>query len=84
MALNKYPSFIVHSDHEAFDTVFAPNAAAPFDGIYRCNACSFELPLREGQHLPPTPDCRLHHAQWQAAPGAVIWRLAFYAVHTNK
>src|SRR6266498_3857635 len=53
MALYKYSQFLTQSTDSAFDATHSPGVAAPHAGIYRCNACGYEIGIAEGHTLPP-------------------------------
>ena len=53
MALYKYEVFLEKSQHEAFDQLSSPGAAAPYPGVYRCHACGHEIAIAAGHVLPP-------------------------------
>jgi hypothetical protein len=70
MALYKYLAFLEVSTHAAFDQLSAPGTAAPYPGVYRCQACGHEIAIASGHVLPPQ-----NHHQHTAVQGPIQWRL---------
>ena len=75
MAIYKYFSDLLQSSEaNTFDDVYAPSAAAPFSGIYKCVVCGREDVSAHHHPLPP----RDHHQHsYNQAP--IRWRLAVWA-----
>lgn len=74
VALYKYAQFLVHSNDNAFDTIWKPGEATPHSGIFRCEGCGREVASNGGNPLPP----QSHH-QHTPAQGAIRWRMVVYA-----
>ena len=70
MALYKYGSYLVASQHGAFDLIHNPGALAPYGGIYRCEGCGHEVGSHAGNPLPPQ-----NHHQHNPHQGSIRWRL---------
>jgi hypothetical protein len=70
MALYKHIGFLEVSTHVAFDQLSAPGTAAPYPGVYRCQACGHEIAIAAGHVLPPQ-----NHHQHTALQGPIQWRL---------
>lgn len=79
MATYKYAQFLARVDHDAFDKIHSPGAAAPFSGIYRCEGCGSEVASNESQPLPPQ-----NGHQHGNEHGSIRWRLVVYADHQKK
>lgn len=77
MALYKYSQYVTQVQDAAFDTTFKPGQAPQHSGIYRCLGCNREVVAEQARTLPPQ-----NHHQHTTAQGAVLWRMAVYAVHT--
>jgi len=74
MSAYKYSNTLQQNNHQAFDALHAPGAAAPNAGVYRCEACGDEIGIAKGHTLPP----QNHH---QHTSGARIqWRLTVAAI----
>jgi hypothetical protein len=69
MATYKYSQFITQQDHPAYDQVHTPGTAAPYSGIYRCEACADEYACNKANPLPP----QNHNQHPTSAP--IRWRL---------
>lgn len=70
MAIFKYQSFLINSDHSAFDQFYAPGTATPYSGIYRCEGCGVNEVSTFSHPLPPQ-----NHHQHSPEQGPVRWRL---------
>lgn len=70
MAEYRYPSFLTQANKPAYDTLHNPGQAAPFGGIYRCEACGHEATVPASHTLPPQD-----HAVHQPSQGRIAWRL---------
>jgi hypothetical protein len=70
MPLFKHKDFFERSEDPAFDKLVAPNASAPWPGIYRCHACGHEIAIAAGHNLPPQ-----NHHQHAVGAGPIQWRL---------
>lgn len=74
MALYKYTTHLVTSQHANFDTDRSPGETTPDAGIYRCTGCGDEIGIAKGHTLPP----QNHHQHTNSSP--VRWRLLVCAV----
>lgn len=77
MALYKNKDRLSVSSSDAFDTLHGPGVAAPYAGIYRCEACGHEIGIAHTHKLPPQD----HHTH-PAGKGPIQWRLTVFAQHT--
>jgi hypothetical protein len=77
MASYKYSQYLRTSESAEFDKIYPPGTAAPYAGIFRCEACSHEIGIAEGHTLPPQG-----HAQHPAGT-AIRWRLVVFAMHNT-
>ena len=71
MILYRYPLYLQHSEHPAFEQVHQPSTPAPYSGIYRCEGCGKNATCVAGWVLPPS-DHHLHVPE----QGPIRWRLA--------
>lgn len=74
MATYKYPNYIQHLDHDAFDKQYHPGIITPSSGIYRCMGCGREDVSTQGHPLLPQ-----NHHQHTVAQGPILWRLIVFA-----
>lgn len=70
MAVYKYPQYLIHSSHQAYDAIHQPRAITPFSGIYRCEGCGLNDVSTHGHPLPPQ-----NHHQHTLQQGHIRWRL---------
>lgn len=75
MASYKYGQYLRNSESAEFDNLYPPGAAAPFAGIFRCEACAHEIGIAAGHTLPPQS-----HAQHPVGTN-IEWRLVVFAMH---
>jgi hypothetical protein len=69
MALYRHAEFLTHSTDDAFDKLTEPGVAAPWPGIYRCQACGHEIAIAANHTLPS----QNHHQH--SPPARIQWRL---------
>jgi len=55
----------------AYDSIYDPDEAAPYPGLYRCVGCGEVIALARGRHLPPQD-----HHRHSSTQGSIRWRLA--------
>jgi hypothetical protein len=67
----KYSYFLMHEDGPEYEATYKAGTAAPFSGIYYCQACGGSITSLRSQPLPPQD----HHPR-TPAQGPVRWRLA--------
>ncbi|WLI87699.1 hypothetical protein Q4S45_13205 [Massilia sp. R2A-15] len=72
MAIYKQAEVVRQNQSPAFDAIHAPRTPTPFSGIYRCEACGFEIVSSEDHPLPA-----LHRQHPANLP--IQWRLVVYA-----
>jgi hypothetical protein len=66
-----------------FKQLFKPGSAVSQGGIYRCNACGFEIAVTAGSLLPSYETCSTHGSRWNSKNGNVAWRLVAATIDTN-
>ena len=76
MASYKHEEFLEKSCSAAYDETHLAGSIAPYAGIYRCNACGFEIAAPKGRALPDADHHRHSNKQ-----GAIRWRLIVFANH---
>jgi len=52
---------------------YGRNDTVPYDGIYGCNVCDFEVILSQGTPFPPDAICRDHRGTATDDPTPVRW-----------
>ncbi len=71
--------FLEPCDNKHFNEVLPPYSTVDCTGIYRCEACGFEIFIRPPQTLPIEAHCDRHAEFGRWAPedrtGDVRWRL---------
>lgn len=70
MAYYKSGDYLRESTNELFDALLDPEDICFHSGIYRCEACGFEVVTALGGSLPPK-----NHHEHSASQGAIRWRL---------
>jgi hypothetical protein len=63
------------TNDKRFDDLFEPGQEAPFDAIYVCITCGFEVYAEKGTELPSYSMCDEHadNLDW-CSQGTVTWR----------
>jgi hypothetical protein len=74
LARYKRRSYVLESDHAAFEVRYAPAARVENPGIYRCIGCGDEVAVAKG-HLLPRPGGHEH----AAGEAKVEWQLIVFA-----
>jgi hypothetical protein len=71
------------SASKIFEQAFAVGTVIPHPGIYRCDACGFEIACTSGSALPTTDRCSEHAERWKCSEGQPRWRLVAAPIDTN-
>ncbi len=77
------PFSYLQSPSAIFEQPFKPGSAVTQSGIYRCNACGFEIAVATGGLLPSDGTCSTHSSRWNSKDGSVTWRLVAATIDSN-